>query len=144
MHRLVLSVIMVFTLVLLCRKAADAGSLSVTVSGLRGTKGFLSVTVWRSEADFLKDVRLSAARKVLPVTGPEMAVIFENLPAGVYAVSSFQDENGNGAIDRSFIGVPTEPSGVSQGARGVMGPPRFRDAAFELKGSSQNIPIRLR
>lgn len=134
-----------FTLVLLLEAAqASAETLTVTLAGLRGAKGTLFMTVWNDEGRFLKDVRQAAARRMVPVSGPEMTVVVEGLPRGVYAVTAFQDENGNGELDRNFIGLPKEPVGVSNDARGMMGPPKFKAAAFELSGPSRSIPIRLR
>jgi len=131
-------------LLLLEASQAFAETLTVTVTGMRGAKGTLFVTVWHDEAHFLKDLRQAAARRVVPVSGPAMTVVVEGLPKGIYAVTAFQDENGNGVLDRSFIGLPTEPVGTSNDARGMMGPPKFRDAAFALSGPSRSVPIRLR
>lgn len=134
-----------FTLVLLMEAAqAPAETLTVTVTGLRGGKGSLFMTVWNDEGRFLGDVSQAAARRKVPVSGPEMTVVVEGLPRGVYAVTAFQDENGNGELDRSFIGLPREPVGASNDARGKMGPPKFKAAAFELNGPSRVVPIRLR
>ncbi|CAG0933239.1 hypothetical protein RHDC3_02494 [Rhodocyclaceae bacterium] len=139
------AVVTLATLLLLLEASqASAETLTVSVTGLRGVKGTLFVTVWNDEARFLKDVRHAAARRVVPVSGPEMTVVVEGLPRGVYAVTAFQDENGNGELDRSFIGLPKEPVGASNDARGMMGPPKFKAAAFELSGPSRSIPIRLR
>lgn len=123
---------------------ASAETLTVTVTGLRGGKGTLFMTVWNDEGRFLGDVRHAAARRKVPVSGPETTVVVEGLPRGVYAVTAFQDENGNGELDRNFIGVPKEPVGVSNDARGMMGPPKFKAAAFALNGPARSVPIRLR
>ncbi|MBT1075647.1 DUF2141 domain-containing protein [Geobacter grbiciae] len=136
--------LLVVSLLILQLKPAAAETLLVTVTGFRGIKGTLYVTVWRDEAHFLTDLRHAAARRVLPVSGPEMTVAVDGLSRGVYAVTAFQDENGNGELDRNFIGMPKEPAGVSNDARGVMGPPKFRDAAVALNGASRNMTLRLR
>lgn len=123
---------------------ASAETLTVTVTGLRGGKGTLFMTVWDDEGRFLGDVRQAAARRKVPVSGPETTMVVEGLSRGVYAVTAYQDENGNGELDRNFIGLPKEPTGVSNDARGKMGPPKFKAAAFELNGSGRVVPIRLR
>ena len=139
------AVALLVTLMLLLKAGqASAETLTVTVTGLRGAKGTLFMTVWNDEGRFLGDVRHAAARRKVQVSGPETTVVVEGLPRGVYAVTAFQDENGNGELDRNFIGLPKEPTGVSNDARGKMGPPKFKAAAFELNGPSRSIPIRLR
>ena len=57
---------------------------------------------------------------------------FESVAVGTYALACFHDENGNGRLDTNFVGIPSEGTGASNGARGFMGPPSFRDARFEL------------
>ena len=138
------AVLFVVSLLILQLKPVAAETLSVTVTGFRGARGTLFVTVWRDEAHFLGDVRHAAARGMVPVSGPEMTVTLDGLSRGVYAVTAFQDENGNGVLDRNFIGVPKEPAGVSNDAKGVMGPPKFKDAAIMLDGVSRSVPLRLR
>jgi uncharacterized protein (DUF2141 family) len=80
----------------------------------------------------------------VPVTGAQMEVSFTGLPKGRYAVAAYQDLNSNGSLDRSLLGWPTEPVGASNGATGMVGPPRFRDAAFELKQATQLIEVKLK
>lgn len=139
------AVVLLVTLMLLLQAVhASAETLTVTVTGLRGARGTLFMTVWNDEGRFLGDVRHAAARRKVQVSGPETTVVVEGLPGGVYAVTAFHDENGNGELDRNFIGLPKEPTGVSNDARGKMGPPKFKAAAFELNGPSRSIPIRLR
>ena len=59
---------------------------------------------------------------------------FTGLPPGRYALSAFQDVNGNGELDENLLGVPTEPYGFSGNVRGKLAPPSFDDAAITLSG----------
>jgi len=118
--------------------AAAAETLVVKVSGLKPGAGLLQVMVWKDAGGFPTDFDRSVARKGVPVTGARLEVSFAGLAQGVYAVAVYQDLNGNGRLDRSVLGWPTEPTGASNGATGSFGPPKFRDAAFEL-----NQPLRV-
>jgi uncharacterized protein (DUF2141 family) len=51
------------------------------------------------------------------------------------------DENGDGKLERNFLGVPKEGVGASNDARGRMGPPKWKDARFELKPDGSRIQI---
>jgi len=51
--------------------------------------------------------------------------------------SSFTSENSNGRLDKTFWGVPTEPYGFSNGARGVLGSPKFDDATITLDAATR-------
>lgn len=64
------------------------------------------------------------------------------LAAGTYAAQAMHDLNGNGKLDTNLVGMPREPWGMSNNARGNFGPPGFDDMRFEL-GDDTVITIRL-
>jgi uncharacterized protein (DUF2141 family) len=118
-----------------------AETLTVKLTGLHPGAGVVRVMLWKDASAFPTQSDKAVARKVLAVTGPELEMIFSGLPRGTYAAGGYQDENNNGAMDRSILGWPTEPTAASNGARGMMGPPSFSAAAFELKQASQTIQL---
>jgi len=69
--------------------------------------------------------------------------VFENLPAGTYAVSTFHDKNNNKDLDTGLFGIPKEKYGFSNDASKPFGPPDFAEASFKLKANSQ-ITINLK
>lgn len=69
--------------------------------------------------------------------------VFQNLPAGEYAVSVYHDENNNKKMDTNFFGIPKEGVGASNNARGHLGPPKYKDAKFLFNGKSQTIQIQI-
>lgn len=78
------------------------------------------------------------------VEGGRAVVTFEGLPPGNYAVGAFHDVDGNGRLNTLPVGLPTEPYGFSRGARGAFGPPKFADAAFEVRGAAVTQTMRLK
>ena len=122
-----------------CR--ADAETLTVKLSGLVGRAGVVRVMIWKDAAGFPTRPEKAIARQSAPVTGPESELSFSGLSRGTYAVAAYQDENNNGVLDLSFFGWPVEPTAASNGARGMMGPPSFAAAAFELKLAEQTIQL---
>ena len=66
------------------------------------------------------------------------------LPEGEYAVRVFLDQNGNGTLDRSRKGLPTEPFGFSNYAQRRFGVPRLKVAAFRFATPEQRVAIQLR
>ena len=52
-------------------------------------------------------------------------------------ISLFHDTNGNKKLDQGEYGIPLEKYGFSNNARGQMGLPAFKDAAFLLKSDSK-------
>ena len=53
------------------------------------------------------------------------------------------DENNNGKLDKNLVGIPLEPYGFSNNARGFLGPPSFGDARFQVSGPNTRIEVRL-
>ena len=70
--------------------------------------------------------------------------MFSAIKPGIYAVSVFHDENSNGKLDTSFLGIPREGVGASNGARGHLGPPKFDAAAFQFSGGRLNLEIAIK
>ena len=57
-------------------------------------------------------------------------------------IKLFLDLNGNGEMDTNFLGIPKEPFGFSNNAKGKLGPPSFDAAAFQVREATE-IAIKL-
>jgi 4,4'-diapolycopenoate synthase len=75
--------------------------------------------------------------------GAQHLLIDTDLPSGRYAVSLYEDLNGNYKLDHNLIGIPNEPVGVSGNPIRRLGPPRFDECSFNLRGARQTITIKL-
>ena len=66
------------------------------------------------------------------------------VPHGEYAIAVFVDVNGNGKMDKNFLGIPKEQYGFSNNVMGRMAAPTFDQAKFEVTGpTKQNIKLRI-
>jgi uncharacterized protein (DUF2141 family) len=119
---------------------AYAGDITVTVKRAPETCAPLLVAVFDSKETFLDE----PAYKDKAQAARGAVVRFTGIPGGVYAVSAFCDNNGNGDIDKASFGKPIEPHGMSRNAKGHMGPPRFEDAAFIVGDDQITVPLILR
>ena len=108
----------------------SAQTLTIEVRGIEKVKGQLYVAFYSSEDTFLKKP-LTGLR--VEVTDTVLTIPCQGLPAGEYAFALFQDENGNGRLDTAAFGVPTEKSGFSNNAKGIMGPPSYDKWLFWLQ-----------
>ncbi|AVR98902.1 DUF2141 domain-containing protein [Pseudoduganella armeniaca] len=124
--------------VLLASALAQAASIEVRVSAV-GPKGKVNVAVCDRER-FLKECAYSASVAATPGT---TTVTVANVPPGTWAVLAYQDENGNGKLDRNLLGIPSENYGFSRDAAGRFGPPSFDQAAIEVSEETAVTPIRL-
>ena len=135
--------------------SVEAGELRITVGGIRSAHGTVLIALYDSPASFGKAVEASAKEGFLidpdrfaavalrANAALKSAVVFSNVQPGRYAAIAFHDENGNGKLDKNFLGVPTEPYGFSNNVQGFLGPPTFDDAAMALGDSSEAIVITL-
>jgi len=64
----------------------------------------------------------------------------DGLPGGTVAVLAYIDENGNGVLDKNFIGIPREPIALSNGYR-PKGPPSFQRAAILLEARDDRTVV---
>ncbi len=77
---------------------------------------------------------------------PVTTVVFDAIPAGRYAVSGYQDKDGDGALDRMllpFPGMPSEPYGIANDAWAIVSKPAFADALIDAEPPVTEITIKL-
>ena len=120
-----------------------SGVLDVRVSGLPSDAGVVRVALFASEDSFPKRGRAFRNAIVRPI-GKIGAVIFKNIPYGIYAVALYHDENENNAFDRSWFGLPLEKYGFSNNARTMLKPPKFKKVRFVVDGQHKVIEIKVR
>lgn len=109
------------------------GILTLEISGLTNAQGNIYIAVYDNEDDWLsEDVAASKEVDIQSALSEDFVVTELVLPVGEYALSIFYDANGNGELDTNFIGMPKEPIALSNNARPKFGPPKYKDAKFDL------------
>ena len=117
-------------------------SLKVKVKNVAHSTGKINIAVYNSSNDFLS---FNHAYKVESgqAVKEETMVEFTDLPTGTYAFAVFHDENDNGKMDVNGLGIPIEDFGCSNDAKGFMGPPKWKNAKFELSDKSKSLIVNL-
>jgi uncharacterized protein (DUF2141 family) len=123
--------------------APTLGPLTVRVTGLRSKSGQVGCTIFNSAKSFPTDSAAALQRLWCPIVESAATCTFEPVPAGIYAVACFHDENKNGKLDTGFLGIPTEGTVVSNHAKGFMGPPSFDKAKFSFSGNASQLELRI-
>ena len=114
--------------------AAGPATVDVTVTGIRSTKGALSVCVMPDKSGFPAcDKAGTGTKQRIAITGGTMRLRFTGLATRSYAVTAFHDEDGDGKLKTNFIGIPREGVGVSGKAGGI---PSFSKAAIGIAPGS--------
>jgi uncharacterized protein (DUF2141 family) len=122
--------------------AADVGTLTVTLVGFANDRGSAMVAL-STEKGFMVPKGWIRAQSVKIQNGQAICV-FTDVPYGRYAIQAYHDENGNKRLDTGTFGIPTEPYGFSNDARGTFGPPRYDDAEFRVVGPTTTLTVRIR
>jgi len=107
-----------------------AYDITVNVEDIESNDGKVFLALYNSESSFLDKTYKGTISKI---ENNKCTVEFKDVPPGTYAVSIFHDENDNGKMDSNFMGIPKEDYGCSNNAKGFMGPPKWKDAKFQLK-----------
>lgn len=126
---------------------AHADTLTVTINNIEEA-GEIHVAVYDSAEAFEADrgekggAAPGMAEGTIAMVEPGSTTYVYELPPGTYAIGIFHDVNLNNKMDNNFFGIPKEQFGFSNNARAFFGPPDFKEAAFELKGTaSQSIDL---
>ena len=141
-NRISIESLLVLSLVSIAEVRAAGPGLEVRVSGVRNGAGQVGCLLFASADGFPSDIRKARKALLVPIVAGTGVCQFD-VPAGTYAVVAMHDENANGKLDKSVVGVPKEGYGASKDARGAFGP-KFDDARFTYGGGSMTMPIPLR
>jgi uncharacterized protein (DUF2141 family) len=116
----------------------------IDVTGLRSAKGVVRACM-TSHPDRFPRCRGDADAYALVVPAATSVTLnFSEVAPGRYAIALLHDENGNGRADRALSLMPKEGYGFSRDAPVVMGPPSFRQAAFDVARAPVRQTIRMR
>lgn len=121
---------------------AAAADLAIHVTGLRSGAGDVHYGVYADPRNFPKPEG-RVAKGFVKARAGGVTIMVRGLSPGTYAVVVYHDENGNGAFDQWFLGIPLEDYGFSNDASAFLGPPSFADAAFRIGAVGRRITIRL-
>lgn len=107
--------------------------LTLEISPFGTTVGRIFISIFNSPGTFLSPDKFRYLELTVSesIVNGKISTTFE-LPVGEYAVAVYHDNNDNGKMDTNFIGIPNEPSGMSNGHVPKFGPPRYDASKFQL------------
>jgi uncharacterized protein (DUF2141 family) len=122
-----------------------AADLTVIVNNVQQDAGQVMLGLFSSAESFPKTISQGAlaSAKERSATG-QVRLVIKGLTPGQYAATAFHDLDSNGKLNANLMGLPTEPYGFSNNARGNFGPPAFKDAAISLGEQDLTIEVTLK
>ncbi|MBI1686624.1 DUF2141 domain-containing protein [Caulobacter hibisci] len=132
--------ILAFFAALAATGVANAASVEVRVSGVANAKGQIVVSAC-DKATFLKTCPYNV--KVPAALGAVTAKI-ANLPPGSWSFLAFHDQDGDGVMKKTALGLPADGVGLSRDPKARFGPPKFDDSAVEVGAGGASVSIGLK
>lgn len=117
--------------------AQEDHTLTVIIKEVNEAKGVLAATLTADSENFPNITSSVASKKVEINERGDVKMTFENVPTGTYALILMHDLNENDELDMNGM-MPAEPFGFSK-INFLMGPPQFKDCAFEVNEDTETI-----
>ena len=105
----------------------------VHADALSTNQGSVHCALYANEKGFPTEPKYALARVKVQPRDKAATCAFLDVKAGRYAVALWHDVNNNGKVDSNWLGIPNEPVGASNNAKGSFGPPKFASASFEYR-----------
>jgi len=109
----------------------QAATLVIHVQDVSPKGGVVRLGLY-DEARYPDDDSTPVASADVQARTAETVITLNNVPAGTYAIQTYQDINSNDKMDTSWFGFPLEPFGFSRDARPRLSKPRFAEVKFEV------------
>jgi len=117
--------------------------MRIQFTNIKAARGSIYLAVY-DQADKFLDEQEVQYQQIIPVSAQgSLEIVIPDLPAGTYAISCFHDVNGNGKMDKNFLGIPTDPYGFSNNARPTFRAPNWEEARFYWQPGVEVVRVRL-
>ena len=110
----------------------DLFSFTIKIRGIEDRKAPIYLLVFDSEEGF-PDRKEGGVFKCVATPAEAETGIDIDLEEGRYAVTVFQDTNGDSALNKWFFGKPREPYGVSGAEKKLLSSPNFENSCIDFK-----------
>ena len=122
----------------------QSSTATITVNNLQKKNGTLYIA-WYNTAATYDSGNNHKYGKMVQVNGKSTAAVtFSGVRYGKYAIAVFLDENKNGKLDRSFLGIPKEKYGSSNNVFPAMRRSTFQEASISISSPAASLTINLK
>ena len=124
-----------------CRGAEN--EIRVIVSGVRQSAGLIVADMYPNDQEVFLRGRGRIKKVKYAARAPETKFCVPAPEAGLFAMAIYHDRNANGNFDKTGLGLPAEPWGLSNNPRGLFGPPKVERTLFEVSAEGAEVEIKL-
>lgn len=142
MQHLILTLALLFSTLIFSQEAETSNlniqsNISVSVVNALNDTGTVNFALFNKENFRQQPLRAQSST----IKNGFSTIIFENVPAGVYAIICYHDENENKRMDFQENGMPLENYGTSNNPMNF-GPPQFDSSKFEVTNKDVTLEIK--
>lgn len=124
-----------------CNGAAN--EIRVIVSGVKRSEGRIIADMYPNDQDVFLRGKGRVKKVKYAARAPETKFCVPAPDAGFFAMAVYHDRNANGNFDKTGLGLPAEPWGLSNNPRVLFGPPPIEKTLFEVTASGATVEIKL-
>lgn len=122
----------------------ETGTLSVEIKGFRSDKGEALVFLFSSKDGFPENVEKAWQGLHVKIKEGRARADFLALPYGTYALAVLHDEDMDGQMASSWLGLPREGFGFSGRPEYNFGPPGFEETSFLMFAKARQMVVWMR
>lgn len=128
---------------LLVHQIQAQSSAKLRLGNPGGKKGALYLAVYNTKETWMLPEK-AFSKSIIPIAAKDTTLDIGSMPDGQYALAMFLDENGNGRLDKNFLGIPSEKYGFSGTRQPLFRAPHFDEAVIRLTSEQRTVSISLR
>ena len=117
--------------------------LQIKITDLYSTTAKVYISVCSKTKDFPKDQKQVKGFVMEPKGKKELSITIDDLPYGQYAITTFQDMDGDEQLSTGFFGAPKEPCGFSNNFKPKFKAPTWDDCVFQYNAETPIQSIKL-
>jgi uncharacterized protein (DUF2141 family) len=112
------------------------GTVIADITNLKNDKGVCRACLFNSPSSFKGEAGKPFQCVTASVKNQTSQAVFSNVPAGIYAMFVFHDENSNNKMDKNFMGIPKEGYGASKNKLPFASAPGYNENMFTADGKT--------
>ena len=117
--------------------------IRIVIEGVKKNEGLMTADLYpNNQETFLRGRgRIELARYA--AKSPVTKFCLTAPGPGLFAIGIYHDRNANKSFDKTGLGLPAEPWGLSNNPRGLFGPPKIEKALFQVTDDGATLAIKL-
>ena len=120
-----------------------ANEIKVIIKGVKKSQGLVTADLFPNQQEGFLRGRGRVKQVKFAAKAPQTAFCIAAPAPGMWAMSAYHDRNANGKFDKTGLGLPAEPWGISNNPGAAFGPPPVEKAIFEVSEDGAVVEIKL-